>query len=188
MKKSWGLPIMLMAILVMGSSSGCLGLLQMRETMEDLREPPETKVEVTKTNHGKVFENSLLEGFEEYSTTTSIEIGETVSEMTIYKKVKISGSETIGCQENITRYVRAELRTPDYVEGDEPIWSMDECVDVDSNTDQIVPASTFQTGTWTLIIKARGLGSQNALLQDYFILDLTIKRTCIEYPLENVCT
>lgn len=183
MKVSWGLPIMLVTIIVMGSSSGCLGLLQMRETMEDLRDAPKTNIETIKISRVKVFDN-LIE-WEVYENTTSFEIDETVSEIVIRKMVKITGSDLLGgCLENFTRYVRAELLTP----AGNVVWAIDVCEDVGPKTDQILPEPTFETGNWKLVITARGGGTQSSALQDYFEIDITIKRTCIQYPLEDICT
>ena len=89
MKRSWGLPITLMMIIVMSSSSGCLGLLQMRETMEDLREAPKLTKETIKITHLKVFDNPT--DWEEYQNTSSIYIDESVIDIMIYQKVKITG-------------------------------------------------------------------------------------------------
>ena len=183
MKKSWGLPIMLVTIIVMGSSSGCLGLLQMREAMEDLRDAPETSIETIKISREKVFDN-LLE-WEAYENTTFFEIDETVSEINIRKEVHITGSGPLGgCLENFTRYVRAELLSPT----GKSVWAIDVCEDVEAKVEEISPSPTFETGEWKLVITARGGGLQNSALQDRFEIDLTIKRTCIKYPLEEICT
>jgi hypothetical protein len=99
--------------------------------------------------------------------------------------VKITGSDLLGgCLENFTRYVRAELLSPTGTS----VWAIDVCEDVEAKTDQILPEPTFETGNWKLVITARGGGTQSSALQDYFEIDLTIKRTCIQYPLEDICT
>lgn len=180
MKSSWGLPLMLVTILFMSGSSGCLGLLQMRETMEDLREAPKLTTEAIKISHLKIFDNPI--DWEEYQNTSSIYIDESVSDIIMYQKVKITGSDlSEGCLEEFTRYVRAELLSPSGV----PVWSIDVCEDVDAKTDQILPEPSFETGTWKLEITARGFGSQSPILQDQFQIDLTIHRTCISYPIEG---
>jgi hypothetical protein len=180
MKRSWGLPITLMMIIVMSSSSGCLGLLQMRETMEDIRDAPELKKETIKITHLKVFDNPT--DWEEYQNTSSIYIDESVIDIMIYQKVKITGSDLVdGCLEDFTRYVRAELLSPT----GEAVWAIDVCENVDAKTDQILPTPTFETGTWKLVITARGGGTQSSIFQDQFQIDLTIHRTCTTYPLEE---
>jgi hypothetical protein len=181
MKKSWGLPIMLVMILLMSSSSGCLGLLQMRETMEDLREAPELKTETIRFNHEKIFDTIQIE---EYQNTSSIYIDESVSEIVIYRQVTLLGSGVIGCMENFTRYVRAELYTPT---GVDPVWSIDVCENLGPVTVDIVPNPTFETGNWRLEIIARAQGTPNSAFQDKLEINITIKRTCIEYPLEESC-
>ena len=180
MKKSWGLPIMLMMIIVMSSSSGCLGLLQMRETMEDLREAPKLTKETIKITHLKVFDNPI--DLEEYQNTSSVYIDESVIDIMMFQKVKITGSSLVdGCLEDFTRYVRAELLSP----SGEAVWAIDVCEDVEAKTDQILPEPSFETGTWKLEITARGFGSQSSALQDYFHIDLTIHRPCTTYPIEG---
>ena len=174
---------MLVTIIVMGSSSGCLGLLQMREAMEDLRDAPETSIETIKISRHKVFDNIL--NWEGYENTTFFEIDETVSEINIRKEVHITGSGPLGgCYENFTRYVRAELLSPT----GKSVWAIDVCEDVEAKVDDISPEPTFETGTWELVISARGGGIPDTPAQDRFEIDITIKRTCITYPLEKICT
>jgi hypothetical protein len=181
MKMSWGLPIMLAMILLMSSSSGCLGLLQMRETMEDLRDEPEIKSESIKISHKKIFATFSPVV---YNNTSSFYIDESVSEIVIWRQVTLTGSDIFGCLENFTRYVRAELYTPT---GVEPVWSIDVCQNLDPVTVDITPNPTFETGNWRLEIVARGQGTTSSAIQDKLEINITIKRTCIEYPLEKGC-
>lgn len=181
MKMSWGLPIMLVMILLMSSSSGCLGLLQMRETMEDLRDEPKLKSETIKISHKKIFATFSPEVYE---NTSSFYIDESVSEIVIWRQVTLTGSDIFGCLENFTRYVRAELYTPT---GVEPVWSIDVCKNLDPVTVDITPNPTFETGNWRLEIVARGQGTTSSAIQDKLEINITIKRTCIEYPLEKGC-
>ena len=169
-------------IFLLSSSSGCLGLLQSREAMENLRGEPDTQSETIILKHLKVFTNPT--DWEVYENTTTFYIDETVSELTVWRRVKITGSDLIGCLENFTRYVRAELQAPN----GQTVWAIDECVSVDPITDDISPdTSGFETGNWKLIINARGGGTQTGALQDFLAIDITIKRTCVQYPLEDAC-
>ena len=180
MKSSWGLPLMLVTILFMSSSSGCLGLLQMRETMEDLREAPKDEIVAVKISHLKIFDDPI--DWEEYQNTSTIYIDDSVIDIIMYQKVKITGSDLReGYLDEFTRYVRAELQNP----SGEPVWSIDVCEDVDAKTDQILPEPSFEVGTWNLVINARGFGSASPLLQDQFQIDLTIHRSCTTYPIEG---
>jgi len=180
MKSSWGLPLILVTILFMSSSSGCLGILQMRETMEDLREAPKVEIEEVKVSHIKIFDNLI--DWEEYQNTSTIYIDDSVIDIIMYQKVKLTGSDLReGCLEEFTRYVRAELLSP----SGESVWSIDVCQNVDAKTDQILPEPSFEIGTWKLVINARGFGSQSSALQDYFHIDLTIHRPCTTYPIEG---
>jgi len=181
MKMRWGLPIMLVMILLMSNSSGCLGLLQMRETMEDLRGEPELKSETIKVSHKKVFATLSPEVYE---NTSSLYIDESVTRIVIWRQVTLTGSEFFGCLENFTRYVRAELYTPT---GVDPVWSIDVCENLDPVTVDIIPNPTFETGNWRLEIVARGQGTTSSAIQDKLEINITIKRTCIKYPLEEDC-
>ena len=184
MKSSWSVPLLLVMTLLLCSFSGCLGLLQSREWLEDRREAP---VLVTKTdsyNEIKVF-NNLFE-WEAYTNTTFIPIDDSVSEISIYRKVQITGTEDIGCFESFTRYVRAELYTP----SNNLAWSIDVCKDLGASTVSLPMeegSTTFETGNWRLEINARGGGLQNTALQDNFQVDVNIKRTCLTYPMHDVC-
>tara|TARA_B110000467_G_scaffold155993_1_gene168981 strand:+ start:695 stop:1285 length:591 start_codon:yes stop_codon:yes gene_type:complete len=187
MKKSWSLPILMVMIFLLSSTSGCLGLLQARETIESLRGEPETKSESIKITHFKAFSTLNPEDWESYENVSTFEIDETVSEILVFRKVTVQGSEFIGCLENFTRYVRAELWAPNAGPNDQPAWSIDVCEDLGAATANIAPTPTFETGTWRLEISARGAGIENSAAQDSFRIEITIKRTCIQYPLEDAC-
>ena len=61
--------------------------------MEDLRGPPETKSESVKYTHEHVF-TSLIDP-EVHENTTTFEVDESVSEIVIWRKVEITGSDVI---------------------------------------------------------------------------------------------
>ena len=179
---------MMVMIFLLSSSSGCLGLLQSREMIENLRGLPETKSESVTYMHEHVF--TTLVDIEEHENTTTFEVDESVSEIVIYRKVGITGSDVIedvvgGCLENNSRYVRADLWAPNTGPGDSPAWSLDECKNLPANTVDILPP--FEAGTWTLDVVARGSGLTNTALQDQFKISITLTRTCIEYPMEDDC-
>ena len=176
------MPILMVMVFLLSSSSGCLGLLQAREGKEHLRGQPEIKSETIVLKHQKVFTNPT--DWEVYENSTTFYIDETVSELIMWRHTRITGSETVGCFENFTRYVRAELQTP----SGNTAWAIDECVSQDPITDEILPdISGFETGNWNLIITARGAGTATGALQDFLKIDITLKRTCIQYPLEDAC-
>ena len=184
MKSQWSIPILLVMTIVLGSSSGCLGLLQSREFLENGRDAPKLDTETISYKEIKVF-NNLFE-WEAYTNTTFIPIDDSVSEISIYRKVQITGTEDIGCFESFTRYVRAELYTP----SNNLAWSIDVCKDLGASTDPLnmeEGSTTFESGNWRLEINARGGGLQNTALQDNFQVDINIKRTCLTYPMEDVC-
>ncbi|MCH1422585.1 MAG: hypothetical protein L7U62_03715 [Candidatus Poseidoniaceae archaeon] len=184
MKSQWSMPVLLVLTIVLGSFSGCLGLLQSRELLEDMRDPPTLKTESSSVSEVKVFTN-LFE-WEAYTNSTFIPIDESVIEISIYRKVQITGTSDIGCFESFTRYVRAELYTP----SNALAWSIDVCEDLGASIDPVTMeegSTTFETGNWRLVIDARGGGLQNSALQDNFHIDINIKRACLLYPLEDVC-
>ena len=184
MKSSWSVPILLAMTIVLGSSSGCLGLLQSREFLENGRDAPKFNTETTSYKEIKVFYN-LFE-WEAYTNTTFIPIDDSVNEISIYRKVQITGTEDIGCFESFTRYVRAELYTP----SNTLAWSIDVCEDLGASTDSLFMeegSTTFETGNWRLDINARGGGLQNTALQDNFEINVIVTRTCLTYPLEDIC-
>jgi len=184
MKSRWSMPILLAMTIVLGSSSGCLGLLQSREFLENGREAPEFNTETTSYKEIKVFYN-LFE-WEGYTNSTFISIDDSVNEISIYRKVQITGTEDIGCFESFTRYVRAELYTP----SNTLAWSIDVCEDLGASTDPLLMeegSTTFESGNWRLDINARGGGLQNTALQDNFEINVIVTRTCLTYPLEDVC-
>ena len=176
------MPILMVMVFLLSSSAGCLGLLQARETMEHFRGEPKIQSETIVLKHEKVFTNPT--DWEVYENSTTFYVNEAVSELIMWRQTKITGSETVGCFENFTRYVRAELQTP----SGQVVWVIDECVSQDPITDEILPESSgFETGNWNLIISARGAGTATGALQDFLRIDITLKRTCVQYPLEDAC-
>ncbi|MBT3477056.1 MAG: hypothetical protein HN458_03850 [Euryarchaeota archaeon] len=184
MKSQWSIPILLVMTIVLGSSSGCLGLLQSREFLENGRDAPKLDTETISYKEIKVFVNPFE--WEAYTNTTFIPIDDPVSEISIYRKVQITGTEDIGCFESFTRYVRAELYTP----SNNLAWSIDVCQDLGASTDPLMmeeDSTTFENGNWRLEINARGGGLQNTALQDNFEINVIVTRTCLMYPLEDGC-
>ena len=185
MKTRWVMPVLLVLTFVLSSTSGCLGLLQAREVVEDIRDSPKLDTDTLTYRELKVWTN-IFE-LESYNNSILIPIDSSVSEISIYRSVQITNLNTeIGCLENITRYVRAEFYTP----SGEIAWKIDVCEDLNANADQIpleFGSSTFESGNWRLDIEARGTGIQDTPFQDSFQIDVTIKRTCLRYPLEDGC-
>ncbi len=176
------MPILMVMIFLLSSSPGCLGLLQAREGIEHLRGQPDPKSETIVLKLEKVFTNPTE--WEVYENSTTFYVDETVSELIMWRHTRFTASETVGCFENFTRYVRAELQTP----SGQTVWEIDECVSQDPITNEILPdTSGFETGNWNLIISARGAGTATAAVQDFVRIDITLKRTCIQYPLETDC-
>ena len=87
------MPILMVMVFLLSSSSGCLGLLQARESMEHLRGEPEIQSETIVLKHQKVFTNPT--DWEVYENSTTFYIDETVSELIMWRHTRITGSETV---------------------------------------------------------------------------------------------
>jgi len=163
------------------SLSGCMGLLQARESLESFRGAPTTKDYLDKVTMVHTF--TTLE-IQPYQNSTSFGIDSSVERIEIYFKVGISGSDQISCLENFTRYVRAEVLTP----SGSILWSEDVCEDVSPTVYDFEPSPYFEYGNWDLEVEARGWGETTiGTFQDDFIIIINIYRECIQYPQEPAC-
>ncbi|MAI40541.1 MAG: hypothetical protein CMA09_04525 [Euryarchaeota archaeon] len=185
MKAKWVMPVLLVLTFVLSTSSGCLGLLQAREAVESIREAPELDTDSRTYRDIKVFTNFFE--WESYNNSIEIPVDSSVTDISIYRSVQITNFNTeIGCLENVTRYVRAEFYTP----SGEIAWKIDVCEDLEANADKIpleFGSTSYEEGNWRLDIEARGIGLPETPVQDNFQIDVTIKRTCLVYPLEDTC-
>ena len=107
------LPLLMVFVFMTVSLSGCMGLIQARESLEGMRGAPFDKPYADKIGMAHTFQTeSLVELFEEYSNSTSFTIDESVQRIEIYFKVTISGSDNIACIEQApARYVRPTVTT-----------------------------------------------------------------------------
>ncbi|MBT04294.1 MAG: hypothetical protein CMA92_00790 [Euryarchaeota archaeon] len=174
------LPILVTLTFVTVSLSGCLGLIQARESLENLRGEP-TDIEYTeKTSVLYTFDNPENKMFNE-----SFTVNEKVQRIEIYVKVKFNLDEFIPCFDGSPRYVRAEIIKPS---GD-PLWSMDVCEDYSPpNFNFNSSSTTFEYGTWDLNIDAQAFGETvGGLVKDEFIIIVNVYHKCRQYPQDSPC-
>ncbi len=184
--KRWFMPLMVVATVLLSSTSGCLGLIQSREFLEEIRGEKDLRTSIAEYDHYHQFDT--FTEIEPYSNSTSIKIDESVTMVTIYQKVTFNTFPdnpvfNVTCLEDFTRYVRAELFDADGVS----VWSLDECESVAAKTETFLPEPTFAQGSWELVIEARGVGIPGTAAVDRFDIDVTVKRMCVVYPLETDC-
>ena len=180
------LVIFLVITVMMSGFSGCLGLLQARETIEELRDDVYTVTYPDHTNMQHTFETFTLD---EYNNYTSFSVDNSVERIEIYYKVVMSGSDTISCIDDIFtkpfRYVTAQMTSP----SGNTQWSIDVCRDVAPNSDVIETNSSFEVGDWGFEVEARGLADASGLtpVADNFNFIITVYRECQQYPIEPPC-
>ena len=179
------LVVFLLMTLMMSSLSGCLGLLQAREAIEELRDDVYQVSYPDKVDMAHTFTTITVQP---YSNQTSFPVDETVERIEIYFKVGMSGSDQISCIDEVQtselRYVRAEVTTPSGIS----FWLQDVCEDVTPTVDTFEPDPEFETGDWMLDVEARGWGENTiGAFQDNFIIVITVHRICQQYPVEPPC-
>ena len=179
------LAVFLLMTLMMSSLSGCLGLLQAREAIEELRDDVYQVSYPDKVDMAHTFTTITVQP---YSNQTSFPVDEAVERIEIYFKVGMSGSDQISCIDEVLtselRYVRAEVTTPSGIS----FWLQDVCEDVTPTVDTFEPDPEFETGDWMLNVEARGWGENTiGAFQDNFIIVITVHRVCQQYPVEPPC-
>ena len=148
-----------------------MGLIQARESLEAMRGEATSSVTVESISISHVFDSVEIEP---YMNSSSIEVGADSTELIIYRKVTITGTDSIACFDGgLTRYVRATLVDPSGV----TVWELDECEDVQPITVTITPDPRLPIGTWTLNVEARGLGIPGTAAQDTFTITVSVQNT-----------
>tara|TARA_B100001996_G_scaffold132679_1_gene100966 strand:+ start:2036 stop:2605 length:570 start_codon:yes stop_codon:yes gene_type:complete len=180
------LPLLMVLVFMTVSLSGCMGLIQARESLEGMRGEPVDKPYADKIGMAHTFQTeSLVELFEEYSNSTSFTIDESVQRIEIYFKVTISGSDNIACIEQApARYVRPTVTTASGA----VLWSEDVCEDVSPTTYDFAKEDFDSLGSFNLEVQARGFGETTAgIFQDDFIIIINVYHECRQYPQEPPC-
>lgn len=175
------LPVALVLMLFMSTTAGCLGLIPARESLEAMRGEAKPSITVESMMLSHVFDSIELEP---YTNTSTLDVRADATQIVIYRKVSITGSDTIACFDNgLTRYVQATLVDP----AGNTRWELNECQDVQPATVEINPDPTLEVGDWTLSVEARGIGVPGTAAQDQFTITVSVQNTCIIYPPNNEC-
>ena len=175
------LPILVTLTFVTVSLSGCLGLIQARESLESLRGEPEDFEYTEKTSVLYTFDTIDSKQFNE-----SFTVDEKVQRIEIYIKVKFNFDEVIPCFEGSPRYVRAEIIKPSGVS----LWSMDVCEDYSPPNFNFNSSTTdFEFGSWDLNVDAQAGGETalGGLIKDEFIIIVNVYHKCRQYPQDSPC-
>ena len=180
--KRYLLPTALVLTLLMSSISGCLGLIQARESLEAMRGEAEPSITVESMTLSHVFDTIEIEP---YTNSSTLDVRADATQIIIYRKVSITGSDAVACFDNgLTRYVQATLVDPSGT----TVWELNECQDVQPATVEINPDPTLAVGLWTLTVEARGVGIPGTAAQDQFTFTVSVQNTCIIYPPNDECT
>lgn len=181
------LAAMLLLVMMMASTSGCMGLIAARESVESLRDPAYDSLNNNKITVSHQF-TSLTNYTSEYVHRSTFMVNEQTTEIDIYFKVRFEWSESPLFPDvffdNETHYVRATLTDS---EG-RVQWEQDVSEDASPLEEQLQPNPSFAYGEWVLEVRARG-GGQGTIgsLQDQFLLIVTVTNTCVQYPLMDDC-
>jgi hypothetical protein len=181
------LAAVLLLVVMMASTSGCMGLIAARESVESLREPAYDSLNNEKITVAHQF-TSLTNYTTEYVSRSTFMVTEQTTEVDIYFKVTFEWSESPLFPDlffdNETHYVRATLTDS---EG-RVQWEQDVSEDASPLEEQLLPTPSFAQGEWVLEVRARGGGQSTvSSLQDQFLLILTVTNTCVQYPLVDDC-
>ena len=100
----------------------------------------------------------------------------------IYFKAVFTGSDIIP-DDIDSRYVNVTIYDSNGIE----IWSKERTMSEGTLEERIEPQENgkFLSGDWNVVIKALGWGlavTENAELQDSFLVTITVTRTCLEFP------
>ncbi|MGB1588061.1 MAG: hypothetical protein ACPHJD_04525 [Poseidonia sp.] len=178
--------VLLMAVL-MASTSGCMGLIAARESVESLREPAYDSLNNKKITVSHEF-TSLADYAEEYVNRSTFTVTEQTTEIGIYFKVtfELSESPLIGdlLIDNESHYVHATLTDSNGVVQ----WEQDVSEDASPLEERLQPNPSFPLGEWVLDVRARG-GGESTLnaVHDNFLVIVTVTNTCVQYPLVEDC-
>ncbi len=177
----------LLLMVLMTSTSGCMGLIAARESVESLRDPAYDSLNNKKLTIAHEF-TTLTNYSMEYVNRSTFIVTEQTTEIDIYFKVTFELSESPLFPDlffdNETHYVRATLTDS---EGDIQ-WEQDVSEDASPLEERLQPIPSFALGEWELEVRARG-GGQNTVdsLRDQFLLIVTVTNTCVQYPLVDDC-
>lgn len=181
-----GLGAALLMVVLMASTSGCMGLIAARESVESLREPAYESLKNKKITVDHSFQN-FQDYAEEYTNRSTFVVDDQTTEVDVYFKVSFELSRNLPSTfwDNESRYVRATLTDSEGMVQ----WEQDVSEDASPLEETLLPNPSFAQGEWELDVKARGGGEGfTGSLQDNFIIIVTITDSCVQYPLVDACS
>ena len=179
--KRYLLPTVLILTLMLSSTAGCMGLIPARESLEAMRGEAESSVTIDSITLSHAFNTFDIEP---YTNSSTIEVTSESTQIVIYRKVTITGTDSVACFDGgITRYVRATLVDSN----GEVQWELDESEDVAPITISITPPPVLAIGEWELLVDARGAGIPGTAAQDTFTITVSVQNTCTIYPPSKTC-
>ncbi|RJU90741.1 MAG: hypothetical protein DWC07_03005 [Candidatus Poseidoniales archaeon] len=172
----------LVLLVLLSSTSGCMGLIAAREGVESLREPAFESLTNEKIEVSHQF-TSPAELLSEFTNRSTFVVDEQTKEVRIYFRVSFTGSDFFS--DNTTRYVRATLTDAD----GRIQWEQDVSEDAQPLEQRLEPNPEFSYGEWELEVRARGLGEDTlgTPFKDNFDIIVTITHGCMQYPLVDEC-
>lgn len=189
-----GLATALLLAVLMASTSGCMGLIAARESIESLRDPAYDSLDQKKITISHTF-TEPTDYLTEYVNRSTFLVNEDTTEIDIYFKVTFELSEAppqfiqdflvSNFLDNESHYVRATLTDS---EGNVQ-WEQDVSENANPLEVRLQPNPSFAQGEWVLDVNARG-GGQTTLTPsttDNFLIIVTATNMCVQYPLVEDC-
>ena len=180
-----GLGAALLMVVLMASTSGCMGLISAREAVEFLREPAYEDLNNKKITVNHAFEN-IDDYLTEYTNRSTFTVDDQTNEINVYFKVSFEASRNLPSVllDNESHYVRATLTDAEgMVQGEQDVSE-----DASPLEETLLPNPSFAHGECELDIQARGGGESTfGSIQVNFVIIVTVINSCIQYPLVDEC-
>lgn len=186
-----GLQAALLLLMLMCSTSGCMGLIAARESVESLRDPAYESLNEKKITISHEF--TLLSDYtDEFTNISKFVVDDQTTEILVYFRAKFDLSDSSDALpivgdfllDNESHYVRATL-----TDGDGAVqWEEDVSESSSPPEAVLLPTPSFAQGEWSLDVQARGGGWSDVITRnDQFLIIVTVISTCIQYPLVEDC-
>ena len=180
-----GLGAALLIAVLMASTSGCMGLIAARESVEGLRDPAYEDFNNKKISIVHEF-TTVTDYAVEYTNRSTFSVNDQTTEINVYFKATFELSRNLppSFWDNESRYVRATLTDAEGMVQ----WEQDVSDDANPLEETLEPNPSFANGEWVLDVKARGGGDNTVIsVNDNFVIIVTVTNTCIQYPLVEDC-
>ena len=180
-----GLGAAIIMAVLMASTSGCMGLIASRESLEYLRDDAYEDFNDKTITIDHTF-TTFTDYAVEYTNRSTFTVTDQTTEIYVYFKAtfELSRNLPLSFWDNESRYVRATLTDSDGMVQ----WEQDVSEDANPLEETLQPNPSFALGEWELDVKARGGGDNTVVsVNDNFKIILTIVNTCMQYPLVEDC-